>query len=481
MNLKFVFLEVSLLKKIFFVGALIISVLFLNVQISVCANYHPDLSEEEYIEMLNETISQIKNNFVDTEKISLEKLYFGAIEGALKSLDDPYSRFLPPEKYDDLKMKTTSKFGGLGIVISKRDKDLTVVSPILGTPAFKLGIKPGDIIIEIENESTENLSLQEAVERMRGEPGTKVSITVSRSEFKQPKKFTIIRDVIKIETVQSKMLNDEIGYIRLLEFSEPSHKEILKALAELKALGMKKLIFDLRNNPGGLLDSAYDISNLFLDRGLVVYTRGRHSHQNKNYYAKPDYYDIKEIPLIVLANGGSASGSEIVIGAIKDNKRGLIVGEKTFGKGLVQSVFPFRKLTNTNSGVAITTAKYYTPSGVCIQDTGIFPDIEIKPKKSTEEEAENLIKFIDKDYSLKYVKKYPVYKEEELNNFLKELKKEGITISKEMVESLIKEQYAREEGKHYFADLSVDEVLKRAVDLFTTYDIFMKSTKVDGK
>ncbi|MBP7651776.1 S41 family peptidase [Candidatus Dependentiae bacterium] len=464
-----------MLKKI---CALFISVIlsfYVYSSAAYSANYHPNLSEEEYIEMLNETINHIKNNFVDTDKISLEKIYFGAIEGALKSLDDPYTRFLPPEKYDDLKMKTTSKFGGLGIVISKRDKELTVVSPILGTPAFKLGIKPGDVIIEIENESTENLTLQEAVERMRGEPGTKVTITISRAEFKQPKKFTIIRDIIKIETVQTKMLNEDVGYIRLLEFSEPSHKEIVKALAELKSQGMKKLIFDLRNNPGGLLESAYDISNLFLDRGLVVYTRGRHSHQNKNYYAKPDYYDIKNIPLIVLANGGSASGSEIVVGAIKDNKRGLIVGEKTFGKGLVQSVFPFRNLPNTNSGVAITTAKYYTPSGVCIQDTGIFPDIEIKPKKTTDEEAESLIKFIDKDHALKFVKKYPVYKEEDLLNYIKELKKDGIIVSKEIAESLVKEQYAREEGKHYFADLNTDEVLKRALDLFTTYDIFMKS------
>jgi len=432
------------------------------------------LSEEQYIEMFNELISNIKNNFVDTEKISIEKLYFGAIEGALKSLDDPYTRFLPAEKYDDLKMKTTSKFGGLGIVISIKNKVLTVIAPIYGTPAYMRGIKPGDQILEIEGESTENLTLQEAVERMRGEPGTNVTITIMRPEFQTPRKFTITRDVIKIETVQYKMLEDNVAYLRLLEFSETSIKEVLKALKDLKSQGMTKLIFDLRNNPGGLLESAYDIANVFLDKGMIVYTRGRHAYQNKNYYANPTSNDETKLPLIILANGGSASGSEIVVGAIKDNKRGLIVGEKTFGKGLVQSVFPFRSVMGTNAGVAITTAKYYTPSGVCIQDSGIVPHIEIVPTKPTEKEAESLLKFYEQDYALKFVKKYPKITDENMEEFIKELKKNNIELRRELIEGQIREQYAREEGKHYFADIRTDEVLRKAVELFKTYDILIK-------
>ncbi len=440
------------------------------------------LSEEEYIQMLTETINVIKNNFVDTDKINIEKLYFGAIEGALQSLSDPYTRFLPPEKHEDLKMKTTSKFGGLGIVISKRNKILTVVSPILGTPAFRMGIKPGDQIVEIEGEATDDITLQDAVDKMRGEPGTKVTISIFRPEFKSPKKYTIIRDIIKIDTIQSKVLSNNIGYVRLLEFSETSFNDFINALKELKTQGVKKIIFDLRNNPGGLLDSAYDIANIFLEKGMVVFTRGRHSYQSKNYYANPSATDIINMPLIVLANGGSASGSEIVIGAVKDNNRGLIVGEKTFGKGLVQSVFPFRSLPARNASIAVTTAKYYTPSGVCIQDTGIYPDIEIKPKKLTEDEAESLLKFMEKDCALNFVKKNKEYTDKDIDQLLVDLKKDGIILSRELVEAQIKEQVLREDGKHYFGDPKTDEVLRRAIDLFTSYDILKQTFNgKDGK
>ena len=449
-------------------------ILFLNTS-GYCADKELNLSEEEYIEMLTETINTIKNNFVDTDKINIEKLYFGAIEGALQSLNDPYTRFLPPEKHEDLKMKTTGKFGGLGIVISIKNKVLTVVSPILGTPAYRLGIKPGDQIVEIEGETTDGITLQDAVDKMRGEPGTKVTIAIMRSEFKQAKKFTIIRDIIKIETVRYKMIDNGVGYIQLLEFAENSYNEFVKALKELKEKNAQKLIFDLRNNPGGLLESAYEIANIFLDKGMIVYTRGRHSYQSKNYYANPSASDVINMPIILLANGGSASGSEIVIGAIKDNNRGLLVGEKTFGKGLVQSVFPFRNLPKSNASIAVTTAKYYTPSGVCIQDTGIYPDIEIKPKKLTEEEVESLVKFIEKDYAFTFVKKNAKYTDKDVDQFIMDLKKEGITLSRDIIEGHLKEQVARESGNHYYADIKTDEVLRRAIDLFTSYDILKKT------
>jgi len=450
-------------------------------QIIYAANYHPNLTEEEYIEMLNEAINAVRNNFVDTDKISIEKLYFGAIEGALASLEDPYTRFLPPEKYDDLKMKTTGKFGGLGIIISIKNKVLTIVSPIINTPAYKLGLKPGDQIIEIDDVSTEGITLQEAVEKMRGEPGTQVSITINRPEFQKPKKFTITRAIIKIDSVQSKMIDKEIGYVRLLEFAENSNNELTKAIKDLRSKGMKKLVFDLRNNPGGLLESAYDIANIFLESGMIVYTRGRNPHQNKNYYANKDANDVISEPLIILANEGAASGSEIVVGAIKDNNRGLIVGEKTFGKGLVQSVYPFRRLPQTNAGVAITTAKYYTPSGVCIQDTGIFPDFEIKPQTLSDTEVEGLQKFYQKDYALTFVRKHPVYNEDAFNELLEELKKEGIIIRRELILANIKEQYAREKSEHYFADLDTDEVLRKSITLFDDYEKNMERAKIERK
>ncbi|MCD6412790.1 MAG: S41 family peptidase [Elusimicrobia bacterium] len=330
-----------------------------------------DRTEYEDLKLFNDVLSQIRTNYVEEKKTS--DLIDGAINGMVHTLD-PFSQYLRPESAKLLKSETKGEFGGLGIRITIKDKILTVITPLPGTPAFKMGILPGDKIIKIEGTSTEGISLMEAVKKLRGKPGTKVTITIARD--KETKDITITRGIIKIESVpkdQATLLDYGIGYIKITEFSITTAADFRREYNLLESEGMKALILDLRNNPGGLLQSAVDIAKQFLAKDqLVVYTKGRRQNSNFKFYADKDYHT--KIPLVVLVNHGSASGSEIVAGAIKDWKRGILLGEKTFGKGSVQSLINL----SDGSELRLTTAKYYTPSGVCIHEKGIKPDIEVK-------------------------------------------------------------------------------------------------------
>ena len=339
------------------------------------------------VELFSYALTTIQSEYVD-EKTPKEIIY-GSLRGMLASLD-PHSQFLDPEEYNELKTETQGKFGGLGIEISIRDGLLTVITPLEDTPAWKAGMKAGDRIVKIEKELTKDMTLSEAVKRLRGDPGTDIHITVLREDEFKIHDFTITREIIKIQDVKDpQILTDNIGYVRLVEFREDSAKEFHKTLTNLKNQGADSLILDLRNNPGGLLNVAIKITEEFLPAGqTVVSTKGRRESQTSESISQTSTEKWLDWPIVCLINEGSASGSEILAGALKDNKRAVILGTKSFGKGSVQSVIPLPD----GSGLRLTTSKYFTPSGISIHGTGITPDIVVKriyPKKDEEKKDED--------------------------------------------------------------------------------------------
>jgi len=337
----------------------------------------------ETLETFTSILSIVKKNYVDD--VNSKDLVIGAINGMLTSLD-PHSAYLTPELYKDLQMDTQGRFGGLGIEITVRNGVLTVVSPIEDTPAAKAGVKAGDQIIKIEDEFTKDMTLVDAVKKMRGNKGTKITIAVKRDGVAELLTFNLVRDVIRVQSVRSRVLEEGYGYIRLAQFQERTDRDLQKALEKLSQEkgGLKGLVLDMRNNPGGLLTQAVRVSDMFLDSGMIVYTEGRLESQKQKYFAHKEG-TWSNFPIVVLVNGGSASASEIVAGALQDHKRAVILGTKTFGKGSVQTILPL----DDNSALRLTTARYFTPKGRSIQATGIAPDIVIEnPPTPVEAKAE---------------------------------------------------------------------------------------------
>lgn len=322
------------------------------------------------IDIFAEVLRQIEKNYVEGQ--DPQKLIYGAIKGMVQSLD-PHSSFMTKEEYGELMLETKGSFTGIGIEITTKDNVLTVVSPIEGTPAFKAGIKAGDKIVKVEGKSTQGMSLIEAVKKIRGPEGTKVNLTIIRKGAEKPLDFSITRGVIPLKSVRYYSLSPEIGYVRISNFQSNTARDLSLALEELeKGNNRKGMIIDLRNNPGGLLSQAIEVSELFLDSGIIVSTKGRNSSHNISAPAHKNRRK-RAYPIIVLVNGGSASAAEIVAGALQDNKRALVLGTRTFGKGSVQTILPL----SDGSGLRLTTARYYTPSGKSIQSSGITPDIDI--------------------------------------------------------------------------------------------------------
>lgn len=326
----------------------------------------------EKMKLLSEVLLQIRHSYVDRDKTAYQDLMYGALKGMLKSLD-PHSQFMDPETFGGMKEDTVGEFGGLGIVIGIRDGVLTVIAPMDDTPAFRAGILHGDKIILINGESTEDMSLQEAVRRMRGEPGTSLTITVVRPETRETREIDLVREMIRVRSVRgSEIIGDGIGYIRITQFNDPVAASLREAVDGLLEQGMNALVLDMRNNPGGLLSSAVEVSQDFLQpRDKIVSIKGRQGFQTQR--ASRGKYRNEKFPMVVLVNGGSASASEIVAGALQENNRAVVVGEKTFGKGSVQSVLPLRD----GSAIRLTTAYYYTPLERRIHEKGIVPDIVI--------------------------------------------------------------------------------------------------------
>lgn len=326
----------------------------------------------EDLRTFTEIFGRIKRDYV--EPVSDKKLLEDAIRGMLSGLD-PHSAYLVAEEYQELKEGTTGQFGGLGIEVTMENGFVKVVSPIDDTPAQRAGIKTGDLIVRLDDQPVKGMSLNDAVKIMRGEPGSKILLTVVREGEEAPLKITITRDIIKVKSVKSRMLEKDYGYVRISSFQSKTGENLKEAIADLKkenAGNLKGLVLDLRNNPGGVLNAAVEVSDAFIKSGLIVYTEGRIENSEMRFNASPD--DIIEgAPIVVLINAGSASASEIVAGALQDQKRAVIIGEKSFGKGSVQTILP----TSNGAAVKLTTARYYTPSGRSIQAEGIEPDIAL--------------------------------------------------------------------------------------------------------
>jgi len=346
----------------------------------------------ENIEEFVEVYKRIKEQYVDV--VDDEKLFDMAIQGMVSGLD-PHSSFLSQDDFNELKIGTTGKFGGLGIEITTEDSFVKVISPIDDTPAQRVGIKSGDLIIDVGGTSLKDLPISDAVKLMRGEPGTSVEITVIRKEIKEPLKFNITREIIISKGVKSYLFDKKIGYVRLSNFQSNSTNDVKDAIYELNRKSnskMEGLIVDLRNNPGGVLGTAVGISDLFLTEGKIVYTKGRTYKSRLEYFASPQDI-IDGLPLVVLINEGSASASEIVAGALQDHKRAMIMGTKSYGKASVQTI----QELNDGSALKLTTARYYTPLGNDIHENGIKPDLVIEGGKK---EKVNLPEPYDEDGQL---------------------------------------------------------------------------------
>ncbi len=351
-------------KKILFI--ILFSILFLNKSFS-----NNDENIYQKIDLFGEVLDKINKEFVD--EVNQSEVIDAAINGVLQSLD-PYSSYMSPEMFENMQTETSGKFGGLGIEVGMESGVVKVISPIDNSPASRVGIKAGDYIVKINDIQVQGKSLSEAVDLMRGPVGTDIEITVRRVGEKKAIIFNITREIIEIESVKSKIIEEKIGYLRLTSFNENSSEQIKNKIKEIKKeKKVKSYILDLRNNPGGLLSQAIRISDFFLNHGEIVSTKSRKSLENRKWFSKKgDLIDGKT--LIVLINYGSASASEIVAGALKEHKRAILIGENSYGKGSVQSIIPLKN----NGAIRLTISKYYLPSGKSISEVGITPDIEIE-------------------------------------------------------------------------------------------------------
>lgn len=393
------------------------------------------------LKLFNQVLDMVQKNYV--EPVEQKTLIQGAINGMMKSLD-PHSSFMTAEMYKELEVETRGSFGGIGIEITILKDVLTVVSPIEDTPAFQAGIKAGDQIIKIDGKSTKDITIMEAVSKLRGPKDTKVTLTIMRETLDKPTDIVITRSIIKIKSIKARMYEDRIGYIRIAAFQEKTVDDLRKALKDLDGptQSLKGLILDMRNNPGGLLNQAVEISDVFLKSGVIVSTKGKAKSLNHEFAAR-DNGDEPACPIAILVNEGTASAAEIVSGALQDNQRAIIVGTRTFGKGSVQTVIPLED----GSALKLTTAKYYTPSGRSIQAEGIAPDIIIRYQRPAQEKegAENRIR------------------ERDLKGHIKSPKENG--------------QKPEEPAKKEKDDLMLDNQLKGAIDILKSWEIFRKTIR----
>ncbi|MBW2560536.1 MAG: S41 family peptidase [Deltaproteobacteria bacterium] len=411
---------------------------FILLVVSIGPNTARAADNETYrnLKLFNEVLNMVERNYV--EEIDSKVVIQGAIQGMIKSLD-PHSAFMTAEQYNDLQADTKGAFSGLGIVITMQDDIITVVAPIEDKPAFVAGVKAGDKITKINGETTKDFTIMDAVHKLRGKKGTKVTITVVREGEDDPIPFDIIRDLIEIKSVKHKIYHGDIGYIRISNFQETTADELNEALTKIGAgdAPLKGLVLDLRNNPGGLLSQSVEVSDAFLKSGVIVSSKGRTKNSRRISEARDDGNE-PESPIVVLINGGTASAAEIVSGALHDNKRAILLGTRTFGKGSVQTIAPLKD----GSALKLTIAKYYTPDGESIQAKGIAPDIVVEyaePVADTKNRPKRL-------------------REKDLKGHIEGEKEEGVD-----------EKAGRE-----IADLKKDNQLRNALNLLRSWDVFKK-------
>ncbi|GAB1431407.1 S41 family peptidase [Spirochaetota bacterium] len=422
-------------------------------------------ASQRYFSIFQSAFNFVLDNYVDV--VDPKVLYEGAMQGLFESLGDPYSSFLTEAMMSDLNDTTTGRFGGIGLYISKPladpkqpDKRLFVdiVSPIEDTPGWRAGIMPGDKITHIDGEPTETLSMDEVLKRLRGVPGSQVTITILRGtalSFDEK----LERAMIEVPTIKRAMLPNRVAYLRIIEFTPQTLPRVTEALDWFKTQSYNSLIIDLRNNPGGLLTSVIQVADLFIDKGIIVSTKSRNRYENAVYQAKPDLAIPKSMKIAVLINKGSASASEILAGALKDHKQAYLVGENTYGKGSVQQVLPLGE-----TGFKLTMSRYYTPSDANIDKTGIAPDLEIKePELSPEEEA-SLSGLIEKDVFASFAVSNPNASSAQIQRFVDGLKQAGSPVSERILKKLVRNQLEKTSIAPIY-DLEYDIQLNAAIKI----------------
>lgn len=444
--------------------AAIVPVVFLVPTVSETAEVKSGTNRYENIEIFQKVLNFVEGNYV--EAVDNRQLIEGAIKGMLETLD-PHSNFLPPQVFRDMKIETTGKFGGIGIEIGMKENVLTVITPIEDTPAWRAGIKPSDRIVKIDNESTKGMTLVEAVAKMRGKSGTIVQLSIFRDGVQGVRDYLVKRELIKIQSVKYELVEPGYGYVRLTNFNETAAKDVRSAIQSMEKSSKTKLsglVFDLRYNPGGLLEQAVDVSSLFFDEGVVVSTAGRNANQKEVKYARKGQA-IKDLPLAVLVNGSSASAAEIVAGALQDQNRAIILGQPTFGKGSVQTVMDLGQ----DMGLKLTIARYYTPKGRSIQEKGVQPDVLLEDFDSKvlaeARKSESSIRERDLKRHMTNPEKRPDYRQEELDSLGKRSIKSS-TIKPDDLESQPvkfnpREDYQVQQAFGYLKSFEVFERMKK--------------------
>lgn len=432
----------------------VICVLVLTAGAGALNALNADEKDYESLKLFTKVLEELEDNYVD--EVDTETLINNAIKGMVENLD-PHSTFMPPEAYDKLQDDTQGKFNGIGIVITMKNGILTVISPIEGTPAYRAGVTAGDVIISIDGKSTRDMALWEAVEMMRGPRGEEVTITIIREDEPDPVKVTLKRDTIPMNSVRSAELKPGYVYLRITNFRKNTTDEMKETLARIEKSSpeLKGLILDLRQNPGGLLDQAVKVSDLFLDQGKIVSIKGRKERNSKEFFAEPDPAG-RDYPIVTLINEGTASASEIVAGALQDQGRSVILGTTSFGKGSVQTVKPLRE----DLGLKYTIARYYTPSGRSIQAKGIEPDIMVKSGKIVKEKQKRGNSPFDR-----------ILREKDLEHHL-EPEEEAVKDKKDADEN--DESSGSADDLIDMEQLETDIQVKRALDILIGYGVFKK-------
>ena len=449
---------------------------------SGCAQTNKNDADAQYLKNFITIYNYLQQNYVD--EVDSKTLYEGALKGMMESLGDPYTVYLDVQDMRGLTDTTSGNFYGVGLSISKMNKStpdkpayVDVVSPIENTPGYKAGIQAGDKITEIDGDPTPEMSMEEVLSRLRGQKGTPVEVTILRGKTVTFKR-TLIRDLIQVPTVESAKIGD-IGYIKLIQFTPETAPGVEKAINSFDENGgYKGLIIDLRNNPGGLLDSAVHVADKFIDSGVIVSTKSRIQSENKSFSASKKTTMIKKgIPVIVLINKGSASASEILSGALKDYHIAYLVGERTYGKGSVQQVLPLREIDGTNDGVKLTVAKYYSPSDCNINKIGIPPDREVKFTEYTDDQTKSFIKMAEDEVISKYVEAHPDMSEKDIADYAAVLQKE-YNLDLRLLRRLIRVETNRTKKAPIY-DLDYDVQLNEAIKIINTenFSSLVRSTK----
>ena len=422
-----------------------------------------------YTKLFQKVFISLQQNYVDEGKVSTKDLMYGAIKGMLEATEDPFTQFLDEELNESFAEEMSGKFGGVGLsIILSDDKNwIMVLAPVEDGPSEDLGILPGDLIAEIDGESAEGKTASEVSKLLRGKAGTKVRVGMKRTGVKDLIYFDIKRDIVNIKSVKYKMLEDKIGYVRVTTFGNDTAKDFKDALLDLKKDGVKDLIIDMRNNPGGRLDTAIEMADMLLTDGKIVYVRGRHKQQDEDFYASKKLDILPDIPVTLLVNKYSASASEVFAGALQDNERATIIGEKTFGKFSVQYVLPLDEKDKT--AFKLTIAHYYTPNGRKLHGEGIPPDFLVEEKELTDDDINAMVKIREGTYLTDYIKKYPNENADtkQIAILAQELEEYDIKIDTYILERLVYVERHKSDYKE-IVNLKYDKQLKAAIEYMNT-------------